>query len=540
MIQPGINYVPLTPLSFLERSAYVFPEKTAVIYNETWYTYRQFSQRIHRLAHALQKAGITKGDRVAFLVPNIPPLLEAHYGVPLAGGILVAINIRLSPEEIAYIINHSEAKAFFVDTEFAHFIRPLQGKMKSVTIWVNVVDGNPGMIQPSFLLPGPDYEAFLQEGKEESPGIWPEDENETITLNYTSGTTGKPKGVMYTHRGAYLNALGDALELGLNSRSVYLWTLPMFHCNGWCFTWGVTATGGTHVCLRKVDPEKVFQLIEKEQVSHFCGAPVVLINLAHHPMAPHIRFSHPVKVATGGAPPSPTIIQKMEGMGIQVIHLYGLTETYGPNTICEWQSNWDHLDPETRARLMARQGVPHITAKPFCVADADMKEVPADGKTMGEVLIRGNTVMKGYFKDPEATEAAFQGGWFHSGDLAVLYPDGYMELKDRKKDIIISGGENISTIEVENVLYKHPQVLEAAVIAIPDEKWGEVPKAFVTPKPGTHPTEQDLINFCREHLAHYKCPKVVEFCELPKTSTGKIQKYILREKEWKGYEKRVH
>ncbi len=540
MIQPGINYVPLTPLSFLERSAYVFPEKTAVIYNETRYTYRQFSQRIHRLAHALQKAGITKGDRVAFLVPNTPPLLEAHYGVPLAGGILVAINIRLSPEEITYIINHAEAKAFFVDIEFARFIQPLQEKMKGVTTWVNVVDKNTGMTPSSPLLPGPDYETFLQDGKEEPPGTWPEDENETITINYTSGTTGQPKGVMYTHRGAYLNALGDALELGLNSRSVYLWTLPMFHCNGWCFTWGVTATGGTHVCLRKVDPEQVFRLIEKERVSHFCGAPVVLIGLAHHPMANQIRFSHPIKVATGGAPPSPTIIQKMEGMGIQVIHLYGLTETYGPNTICEWQPHWDNLDQETRARLMARQGVSHVTAKPFRVVDAHMNEVPANGKTMGEVVIRGNTVMKGYFKDPEATEAAFQGGWFHSGDLAVLYPDGYMELKDRKKDIIISGGENISTIEVENILYKHPDVLEAAVIAIPDEKWGEVPKAFVTLKPGTHPTEQDLINFCREHLAHYKCPKVVEFCELPKTSTGKIQKYVLREKEWKGYEKRIH
>jgi fatty-acyl-CoA synthase len=492
------------------------------------------------LAHALQKVGVTKGDRVAFLVPNIPPLLEAHYGVPLAGGILVAINIRLSPEEIAYIINHAEAKAFFVDSEFARFIQPFQEKMKRVTTWVNVVDENTGMTPSSPLLPGPDYETFLQEGKEESPGTWPEDENETITINYTSGTTGQPKGVMYTHRGAYLNALGDALELGLNSRSVYLWTLPMFHCNGWCFTWGVTATGGTHVCLRKVDPEQVFRLIEKEQVSHFCGAPVVLIGLAHHPMANQIRFSHPIKVATGGAPPSPTIIQKMEGMGIQVIHLYGLTETYGPNTVCEWQPHWDNLDQETRARLMARQGVSHITAEPFRVVDAHLNEVPADGKTMGEVVMRGNTVMKGYFKDPEATEAAFQGGWFHSGDLAVLHPDGYMELKDRKKDIIISGGENISTIEVENVLYKHPHVLEAAVIAIPDEKWGEVPKAFVTPKPGTHPTEQDLINFCREHLAHYKCPKVVEFCELPKTSTGKIQKYVLREKEWKGYEKRVH
>jgi len=535
MIQSSVNYVPLTPLSFLERSAYVFREKTAVVYNETRYTYQQFWQRVHRLARALQKVGVARGDRVAFLAPNIPPLLEAHYGVPLAGGVLVAINVRLSPDEIAYIVNHAEARAFFVDTEFARLVRPIQGKLKSVTTWVNVVD-----IEGAQPLSGPHYEAFLQEGGEGPVETWPEDETETITLNYTSGTTGQPKGVMYTHRGAYLNALGDALELGLNSRSVYLWTLPMFHCNGWCFTWAVTSVGGTHVCLRKVDPERVFQLIEKEGVSHFCGAPVVLIGLASHPGADTVRFSHPVKVATGGAPPSPTLIRKMEGMGAEVIHLYGLTETYGPNTICEWQPAWDPLDLDTRARLMSRQGVAHITAKPFKVVDEAMGEVPADGQTLGEVVIRGNTVMKGYFKDPEATQMAFRDGWFHSGDLAVWYPDGYMELKDRKKDIIISGGENISTIEVENAIYKHPDVLEVAVVAMPHEKWGEVPKAFVTPKPGTHPTEQEIIHFCREHLAHYKCPKAVEFCELPKTSTGKIQKYVLREKEWKGHEKRVH
>lgn len=539
MIQPGVNYLPLTPLSFLERSAYVFREKTAIVYNDIRYTYQQFWQRVHQLARALQKTGVSKGDRVAFLAPNIPPLLEAHYGVPLAGGILVAINIRLSPDEIAYIINHAEARVFFVDTEFAHLIKPIQEKLKSVTTWVNIADLE-AEAMPASLLPGPSYETFLQQGEDTSLETWLQDETETITINYTSGTTGQPKGVMYTHRGAYLNALGDALELGLNSRSVYLWTLPMFHCNGWCFTWGVTVVGGTHVCLRKVDPEQVFRLIEKERVSHFCGAPVVLINLTSHSMANQVKFSHPIKVATGGAPPSPTIIQKMEKMGIEVIHLYGLTETYGPNTICEWQPDWDGLDRDTRARRMVRQGVSHITAKPFRVVDGNMKDIAADGQTMGEVVIRGNTVMKGYFKDPKATEMAFQGGWFHSGDLAVLYPDGYMELKDRKKDIIISGGENISTIEVENIIYRHPDVLEVAVIAIPHEKWGEVPKAFVTLKPGTHLTEEDLINFCREHLAHYKCPKAVEFCELPKTSTGKIQKYLLREKEWKGHEKRVH
>jgi fatty-acyl-CoA synthase len=514
---------------------YVFPEKTAVVYNENHYTYQQFSHRVHRLARALQNSGVKKGDRVAFLVPNIPPLLEALYGVPLAGGILVPINIRLNREEIAYIVNHAEAKVFMVDTEFAHLIKSVQEKMKSVTTWVNVVD-----LEGRETLSGPSYEAFLQGANEEPPEVRLEDENETITINYTSGTTGQPKGVMYSHRGAYLNALGNALEMGLNSRGVYLWTLPMFHCNGWCYTWAVTAVGGTHVCLRKVDPEQVFKLIEKERVSHFCGAPTVLISLSSHPMASSVKFSHPVKVATGGAPPSPTTIRRMEGMGIEVLHLYGLTETYGPNTVCERQTSWDDLDLEVRAKSMARQGVPHITAGPMRIVDESMKDVPADTQTLGEVVMRGNTVMKGYFKDPEVTEKAFQGGWFHSGDLAVLHPDGYMELKDRKKDIIISGGENISTIEVENTIYKHPDVLEVAVIAIPHEKWGEVPKAFVTLKPGTNPTEQTIIDFCREHLAHYKCPKVVEFCELPKTSTGKIQKYVLREKEWKGEEKRVH
>ncbi|MCI0528554.1 MAG: AMP-binding protein, partial [Nitrospira sp.] len=347
MIQPGINHTPLTPLSFLERSTYVFRDKTAIVYNDSHYTYQQFWQRVHQLARALQKAGVTRGDRVAFLAPNIPPLLEAHYGVPLAGGVLVAINVRLSAEEIAYIINHAEAKVFFVDTEFVSLIKPTHEKLKSVTTWISIVDLEVGAHGRAPLLPGPSYEAFLQEGGDRLLETWPQDETETITINYTSGTTGQPKGVMYTHRGAYLNALGDALELGLNSRSVYLWTLPMFHCNGWCFTWGVTAVGGTHVCLRKVEPERIFQLIEKERVTHFCGAPVVLMSLASHPIAGHVKFSHLVKVATGGAPPSPTIIQKMEGMGMEVIHLYGLTETYGPNTICEWQPAWDGLDQDT-------------------------------------------------------------------------------------------------------------------------------------------------------------------------------------------------
>jgi fatty-acyl-CoA synthase len=535
MIDKRVNYTPLSPLSFLERSAYVFREKTAVIHGDQRYTYPQFYERVRRLASALKAAGIEKEDRVAFLAPNIPPTLEAHYGAPLAGGVLVAINTRLHSDEILYILNHSGSKILFVDTELSPLIEPIADKLNTVRRFVNIRDSD-----ADSGLDGPEYEEFLAAGSDDPLSIPVEDENETISINYTSGTTGFPKGVMYTHRSTYLNAISEAMELNMNSSSIYLWTLPMFHCNGWCYTWAVTAVGGTHVCLRKVDPEVIFSLIREEKVSHFCGAPTVLITLSSHPAAEGFKLEHDLRIGTAGAPPSPTIIQQMESMGAEITHLYGLTETYGPHTICEWQPQWDQLPPEERARLKARQGVSFITAVELRVVDGNMNDVPPDGETIGEVVMRGNNVMKGYFKQPDATAEAFQGGWFHSGDLGVMDPDGYISLRDRKKDIIISGGENISTIEVENAIYKHPDVLEVAIIAIPHEKWGEVPKAFITPKPGANLSEEDIISFCRQHLPGFKCPKAVSFGELPKTSTGKIKKFELREEEWKEKEKRIH
>ncbi|MEW6274457.1 MAG: acyl--CoA ligase family protein [Bacillota bacterium] len=532
----NVYYEPLTPLSFLNRSAFVFREKTAVVHGEKRYSYTQFFERVNRLASALKKAGIAKGDKVAFISPNFPPLLEAHYGVPLAGAALVAINIRLSSREIAYILNHSEAKALFVDNEFAHLITPIRDEIPGVKTFVNICD-----VSADRPLDGLEYEEFLAAGAPEPLPSPVEDEMEIITINYTSGTTGLPKGVMYHHRGAYLNALGEALEHKMDSSSVYLWTLPMFHCNGWCFTWGVTAVGGTHVCLRKVVPEEIYRLIEQEGVSHLCAAPTVLIAMSSYPRAKECKMKRKLNVITAGAPPSPTVIKNMESIGAQVTHVYGLTEVYGPHSICEWHPRWDGLSGDEKATIKARQGVPYVHAEFMDVVEpASMKPVPHDGQTMGEIIMRGNNVMLGYYKQPKETDEAFRGGWFHSGDLAVVHPDGYVEIKDRMKDIIISGGENISTVEVENCIYQHPDVLEVAVIAVPDPKWGEVPKAFVVPKPGTNPTAEDIINFCRERIARFKVPKAVEFGELPKTSTGKIMKYKLREKEWAGYEKRVH
>ncbi len=532
----SVNYEPLTPVSFLRRSAAVFPNKTAVVYNDRRYTYAQFHERVNRLASALSKVGVGRGDKVAFLCPNIPPMLEAHFGVPLLGGVLVSINIRLSSREIAYILNHSDSKVLFVDAEFAGLIEQIKGEMPNIKTIVNILDG---VSEKPF--DGPEYEEFLLTG---DPDPFPcpiEDELENITINYTSGTTGLPKGVMYSHRGAYLNAVGEVMEHRMTSDSVYLWTLPMFHCNGWCFTWGVTAIGGTNVCLRRVVPEEIYRLIEEEGVSHLCAAPTVLIAMAGYPGAKECRMKTTLNVITAGAPPAPTVIKNMESIGAVVTQVYGLTEVYGPHSVCEWQREWDSLDADERARIKARQGVPYITAEFMAVVNpADMTEVPADGATMGEIVMRGNNVMIGYYKQPEESKEAFRGGWFHSGDLAVRHPNGYVEIKDRMKDIIISGGENISTVEVENVIYQHPDVQEVAVVAVPDPKWGEVPKAFVVPKPGTSPTAEDIIKFCRDHIARFKVPKHVEFGELPKTSTGKIMKYRLREKEWKGYEKRVN
>ena len=521
-----VYFTPLTPVNYLFRSSRVFPEKTAVVYKDRRYTYQEFYDRAQMFASALKKEGIKKGDRVAFLSPNIPPLLEGHYGIPLAGAILVAINIRLAPKEILYILNQSGARILFVDTVLYKLIEPIKEELEALEKIVLVVDEEEkpedGMEE---------YEQFILKGEVENLEVPIEDEFDTITINYTSGTTGKPKGVMYTHRGAYLNAMGEALALKMDCYSNYLWTLPMFHCNGWCFTWGVTAVGGTHYCLRNVDPEEIINLIENEKISHMCAAPTVLVSMANSPRSSEIDINHRLDIVTAGAPPSPTIIQEIEGMGAVITHVYGLTETYGPHSICEWKPQWDDLPQEEKTILKARQGVPYIHALEMRVVDEKMEDVPADGETMGELVMRGNNVMKGYFQNEEATAEAFQGGWFHSGDLAVMHENGYVEVKDRKKDIIVSGGENISTVELENVLFKHPDIQEAAVVAKPHEKWGEVPKAFVTPRPESNPTQESVIEFCRGHLARYKCPKEVEFTELPKTSTGKIQKYVLRQKE---------
>ena len=511
----------LTPVSFLRRSAYIFPNKVAVVHGDRRYSYRQLEERVDRLANGLRGAGLGAGDRVAFLCPNIPPLLEAHFAVPAAGGILVAINTRLSMGEIDYILRHAGARFLFVDAELEGLVAPLD--LGGLTV-VRIDDTG---------APGDPYEDFLAAAVPEQLAGTLADEEETISINYTSGTTGRPKGVMYSHRGAYLNALGEVIETGMGFGSVYLWTLPMFHCNGWCFPWAVTAVAGTHVCLRKVDPGIIWELFDREGITHYNGAPTVQIGLMNHPSA-H-RLDRPVTVTIAGAPPSPTLLGALKGLNFRPIHVYGLTETYGPITVCEWHGEWEGLPADEQARLMARQGQGYINSDLVRVVDDAMNDVPRDARTMGEVVMRGNNVMKGYYEDPAATTGAFAGGWFHSGDLGVWHPDGNIELRDRKKDIIISGGENISTIEVEQALARHPAVLECAIVAIPDEKWGERPKAFVTLKPGHSLTEAELIAFCHEGLARYKCPAAVEFGDLPKTSTGKVQKFVLREREWAGH-----
>lgn len=516
----------LTPLSFLQRSALVFPEKTAIVHGDRRYTYSEFEERVNRLASNLRSVGLQKHDRVAFLCPNTPALLEAHYAVPAAGGILVAINSRLNSQEIDFILRHSGAKFLFVDGELQPVVEPinLEG------IQVVRIDDTGAADDP--------YEEFLAAGLPEPVASWLEDEEETISINYTSGTTGNPKGVMYTYRGAYLNGLAEVISTGMSSSSVYLWTLPMFHCNGWCFTWGVTAVGGTHVCLRRVEPALVWDLFESEGVTHFNGAPTVQIFLVNHAKA-H-RLERQITVTIAGAPPSPTLLGQMKTLNFRPIHVYGLTETYGPYTICEWHAEWDHLPPAEQARLLARQGQGNVVADRVRVVDTDMNDVPRDGETMGEVVMHGNNVAKGYYENPEATAKSFVGGWFHSGDMGVWHADSYIELRDRAKDVIISGGENISTIEVEQVVAQHPAVLECAVVAIPDEQWGERPKAFVTLKPEQSVTEAEIIAFCRERMAHFKCPASIEFGNLPKTSTGKVQKFVLREKEWGGRAKRIN
>ena len=525
----------LSPLQFLERSATVYPRRAACVYNGVITTYGQLHERVRRHAAALRSVGVEAGDRVAYLVPNLPAMLEANFAPMGIGAVLVALNIRLSSREIAYILNHSGAKVLVFDSELADTVRQLRDDCPGVETCVQVCDTAPLATD----IPGPEYEKWLASVEPLSKLPGPASETDTTTINYTSGTTGMPKGVEFTPRGAYLNAIGEAMEMGMNWRSVYLWTLPMFHANGWCFPWAVTAVGGTHICLRRVDPAEVYRLIREESVTHLCAAPTVLTGLYAAPEAASADLTG-LTIMTAGAPPAPQVIRTIEGMGANIIHVYGLTETYGPCTVAASQPEWDEMGAEDLARAKARQGVPYMVyGVGLRVVDEEMQDVPQDGESMGEVVMQGDAVMKGYYNDVEATEEAFRGGWFHSGDLAVWHPDGYIELQDRSKDIIISGGENISSQEVEKVIMEHPGVLEVCVVGVPDQHWGEVPKAFVVPRDGGSVSAEEIIEFTRDRIAHFKAPKSVEFGELPKTATGKIQKFILREKEWQGQERRI-
>ena len=524
--QRPANHRPLTPLDFLAWSEAVFPDRAGVVYGEQKLSWGEVGRRCRRLASALRGLGVGRGDTVAVLCPNTPPMLEAHFGIPMAGAVLNALNTRLDPASLAFILEHGEAKVLLADSEWAPTVKEALAQLQRRPVVIDIQDP----AAPGERLGAMDYEALLAQGDPAFAGERPADEWDAISLNYTSGTTGNPKGVVYHHRGAFLNAMGNALVFGLSSRSSYLWTLPMFHCNGWTYPWAVTAVGGTHVCLRKVDPTVIFPLIEQARVTHLCGAPIVLNMLVHAPAQVKRSFGRTIEVATGGAAPPSAVIEAMEKMGFRVTHLYGLTECYGPATVCIEQPDWPGLPLTQRAGRMARQGVRYPTLAGAMVADPEtMAEVPRDGATLGEIMLRGNTLMKGYLKNPSATEAAFRGGWLHTGDLAVLHPDGYAEVKDRSKDVIISGGENISSIEVEEALYRHPAVMEAAVVAMPDATYGERPCAFVTLKDGAEANEAGIIAWCRERLAHFKAPARIVFGPLPKTSTGKIQKFALRE-----------
>jgi fatty-acyl-CoA synthase len=528
LVKNPANYQPLTPLAYLERAAEVFPDHAAIIHGGKSTTYREFHARAKRLASALTKRGIARGDTVAVMLANTPAMLEAHYGVPMTGAVLNTLNTRLDATIVGFSLDHGEAKVVIVDREFSRTMKEALARAKVKPLVIDYDD--PEYAGEGERLGNLDYEAFLAEGDESYSRSAPGDEWDAISLNYTSGTTGDPKGVVYHHRGAALLALGNVVTCGMKKHPVYLWTLPMFHCNGWCFPWSISAVIGTHVCLRQVRAKQMYELIAAHKVTHLCGAPIVMAALLNAPDDEKKPLPHVVEFFTAAAPPPEAVLAAMKSAGFNVTHLYGLTETYGPAVVNDWHSAWDVLPPPAQAARKARQGVRYGALEALDIMDPEtMQPVPHDGETLGEVMFRGNVVMKGYLKNPKASDKAFAGGWFHSGDLGVVHPDGYIQLKDRSKDIIISGGENISSIEVEDALYKHPAVAAAAVVAKPDDKWGETPCAFVELKPGKAATPDELIEHCRKNLAHYKCPKHIVFVELPKTSTGKIQKFKLRE-----------
>ncbi|MGC1778055.1 MAG: acyl-CoA synthetase [Xanthobacteraceae bacterium] len=522
------NFQPLTPLSFLARAAEVYPDQTAIIHGARSWSYAEFYARARRLASALAKRGIKRGDTVAVVLPNTPAMLEAHYGVAMAGAVLNTINTRLDAAIIGFIFDHGEAKAVIADREYSKVVKDALASCKARPLVIDYDD--PEFTGAGERLGDLEYEDFLREGDTDFRWLMPEDEWDAIALNYTSGTTGDPKGVVYHHRGAYLLAMANVITCGLGKHPVYLWTLPMFHCNGWCFPWTLSVVAGTHVCLRAVRAAPMFDAIAAHKVTHLCGAPIVMSTLLNASQAERKPLPHQVEFVTAASPPPESVLAAMKIAGFNVTHVYGLTETYGPASVNDWHCEWDKLGGSEQAAKKARQGVRYPVLEGLDVFDpATMQQVPRDGETLGEVMFRGNVVMKGYLKNPKASEAAFAGGWFHSGDLGVIHPDGYIQLKDRSKDIIISGGENISSIEVEDALYKHPAVAVAAVVAKPDSKWGETPCAFVELKSGASASADELIAWCRDHLASYKCPRHIVFAEIPKTSTGKLQKFKLRE-----------
>ncbi|KAA8532053.1 hypothetical protein F0562_006805 [Nyssa sinensis] len=534
LVRCSANYVPLSPISFLERAAKVYRDRTSIVYGSLRYTWEETHERCLRLASALTQLGISRGDVVATLAPNVPAMHELHFAVPMTGAVLCTLNTRYDSAMVSVLLQHSEATVIFVDyqlLEIAHgaldLLETAEIKLPILVLIPESVGFSPTNIT-SYTY---EYENLLATGQNEFVTAWPKSEWDPISVNYTSGTTSRPKGVVYSHRGGYLNSIATVFLHGMASMPVYLWTVPMFHCNGWCLIWGVAAVGGTNICLRHVSPEGIFDCIALHKVTHMGGAPTVLNMIVNSPSSDQRPLPHKVEVMTGGAPPPPQIIFKMEELGFRVSHLYGLTETYGPGTSCIWKPDWDSLPPAEQAKLKSRQGMHHLCLEEVDIKDpVTMESVPADGKTMGEIMFRGNTVMSGYLRDLKATEEAFKGGWFRSGDLAVKHPDGYIEVKDRLKDIIISGGENISSVEVETTLFSHPAVLEAAVVARPDDHWGQTPCAFVKLKDGFNVNAQEIIKFCRDHLPHYMAPRTVIFEDIPKTSTGKVQKFILREK----------